>query len=108
MEGSKTPARRTRRAASARPAPAAARKEVAKPRVAKPKARATMDAAASLTPEDRVRLVELAAYFRAERRGFEPGRDMEDWFAAEAEIEAQLAAVPEKKPARRPHKPSST
>lgn len=25
------------------------------------------------------------AYYKAEARGFEPGHDMEDWFAAEAE-----------------------
>lgn len=26
------------------------------------------------------------AYFRAERRGFEPGHESEDWMAAEAEL----------------------
>lgn len=28
-----------------------------------------------------------AAYYRAERRGFAPGRELDDWVAAEAEIE---------------------
>ena len=28
-----------------------------------------------------------AAYYRAERRGFEPGHELDDWIAAEAEIE---------------------
>jgi hypothetical protein len=27
-----------------------------------------------------------AAYFLAQRRGFEPGRELEDWVAAEAQI----------------------
>lgn len=27
-----------------------------------------------------------AAYYRAESRGFEPGRETEDWLAAEAEV----------------------
>lgn len=27
-----------------------------------------------------------AAYFRAERRGFEPGHELEDWLAAEIEV----------------------
>lgn len=27
-----------------------------------------------------------AAYFRAEKRGFEPGHELEDWLAAEAEV----------------------
>jgi hypothetical protein len=29
-----------------------------------------------------------AAYFRAERRGFAPGSDLDDWLEAETEIEA--------------------
>lgn len=31
-----------------------------------------------------------AAYYRAERRGFQPGLEAEDWLAAEAEIQALL------------------
>lgn len=30
--------------------------------------------------------VAMAAYFIAEKRGFEPGHELEDWLAAEAEI----------------------
>jgi DUF2934 family protein len=30
--------------------------------------------------------VAMAAYFIAEKRGFEPGHELEDWVAAEAEI----------------------
>ena len=29
----------------------------------------------------------MAAYYRAERRGFAPGHEVEDWLAAEAEID---------------------
>ena len=48
--------------------------------------------AATLTqPELRRDIVAQAAYFRAERRGFEPGHDLEDWLAAEAEVDAALA-----------------
>jgi hypothetical protein len=32
--------------------------------------------------------VALAAYFIAERRGFEPGHELDDWLAAEAQIAA--------------------
>jgi hypothetical protein len=32
--------------------------------------------------------IAIAAYERAERRGFEPGYDLEDWFAAEREVDA--------------------
>ena len=31
------------------------------------------------------------AYFRAERRGFAPGQEFEDWLAAEREVAAMLA-----------------
>lgn len=31
-------------------------------------------------------MVATAAYFRAERRGFEPGHELEDWYAAETEV----------------------
>jgi DUF2934 family protein len=33
-----------------------------------------------------------AAYYRAERRGFEPGGETEDWLAAEAEVLARVRA----------------
>ena len=33
-----------------------------------------------------------AAYFRAERRGFAPGHELEDWLAAETEIRERLAS----------------
>lgn len=36
-------------------------------------------------PEVRARIA-LAAYYLAERRGFDPGADIDDWLAAEAEI----------------------
>ena len=29
--------------------------------------------------------IAIAAYYKAEARGFEPGHDVEDWLAAEAE-----------------------
>jgi hypothetical protein len=37
-------------------------------------------------------MVAQAAYLRAERRGFAPGGELEDWIAAEAEVDALLRA----------------
>jgi len=37
-------------------------------------------------------LVALAAYYRAERRGFAPGGEVEDWIEAEREVAAHLGA----------------
>ena len=36
-------------------------------------------------------MIESAAYYRAQSRGFSPGYEMEDWLAGEKEIEAMLA-----------------
>ena len=35
--------------------------------------------------EDRADRIAESAYFKAQARSFEPGHEMEDWFAAEAE-----------------------
>jgi len=55
-------------------------------------------------PEDRRQMVEMAAYFRAESRGFEPGHEVEDWLAAEAGVDLILLAVPEGRPVPKPRK----
>ena len=38
-------------------------------------------------------MVAEAAYYRAEKRGFAPGLDLEDWLAAEKEIDALTRAA---------------
>ena len=43
-----------------------------------------------ITREARYRMVAEAAYLRAERRRFEPGGEVNDWFEAEAEVDALL------------------
>ncbi len=40
--------------------------------------------------EDRQALIREAAYYSAARRGFAPGRELEDWLAAEAEVDQRL------------------
>jgi hypothetical protein len=41
-------------------------------------------------PEQRRAMIAEAAYYLAERRGFEPGRELEDWYSAEGEIDGRL------------------
>ena len=41
-------------------------------------------------PERRAALIAEAAFFRAEKRGFSPGHEVEDWLAAESEVDAKL------------------
>jgi len=48
--------------------------------------------AAAPTPTELERWIAEAAYYRAERRGFAPGGETEDWLAAEAEIKARVAS----------------
>jgi hypothetical protein len=42
--------------------------------------------------EARYMMIQEAAYLRAERRGFEPGFELEDWLAAENEVDTLLGA----------------
>ena len=48
--------------------------------------------ASSMSAEQRREMIAEAAYFRAQGRNFEPGRELEDWMAAEAQIDEMLAA----------------
>ncbi|MGA7541321.1 MAG: DUF2934 domain-containing protein [Steroidobacteraceae bacterium] len=47
---------------------------------------------AAISQGTRRAMIEQAAYLRAERRGFAPGGEVEDWMAAEAEVDALLRA----------------
>lgn len=41
-------------------------------------------------PVRRHEMIAEAAYFRAERRGFEPDHELDDWLGAEAELDRAL------------------
>jgi DUF2934 family protein len=45
-----------------------------------------------ITTPDFGALIAESAYFKAEKRGFAPGYELEDWLAAEREV-AELAAA---------------
>jgi hypothetical protein len=45
-----------------------------------------------ISEEMRRGMIAQAAYLRAERRGFKEGDEVEDWLAAEAEVDALLKA----------------
>jgi hypothetical protein len=47
---------------------------------------------ANLPPDDATRraMIAEAAYYRAERRGFAPGFELEDWLLSENELDASL------------------
>lgn len=39
-------------------------------------------------------IIAQAAYFRAKHRGFAPGHELDDWLAAENEVDSELAVGP--------------
>jgi hypothetical protein len=43
-----------------------------------------------VSPEELRKLISEAAYYRAKRRGFEPGHELEDWVQAEAEVMSRV------------------
>jgi len=49
-------------------------------------------------PEQRAALIAEAAFFRSEKRGFVPGHEVEDWLAAESEVDAGLMHAVESGP----------
>ena len=42
---------------------------------------------AHIDPGELYNLIAIAAYYRAEKRGFAPGSELQDWFEAEAEVQ---------------------
>ena len=40
-----------------------------------------------ITPEERWKMIAVAAYHKAEKRGFTPGHELQDWAEAEKEID---------------------
>ncbi len=45
---------------------------------------------APISAEERLRMIEVCAYFRAQQRGFAPGSEQQDWLDAEAQIDSHL------------------
>lgn len=60
----------------------------------RPKSRAASRPAPA-APPSREQMITEAAYYRAERRNFAGGREMEDWLAAEEEIDSLINPVRE-------------
>jgi hypothetical protein len=48
-------------------------------------------ASSDVTADQRREMIATAAYLRAEQRGFSGGSEVEDWLAAEAEIDRTLS-----------------
>jgi hypothetical protein len=66
--------------------------EVVKPRAGRKvqKRAPSNGGAASVSFEERHNLISTAAYYLAERRGFFPGAELNDWLEAETQIDSLL------------------
>jgi hypothetical protein len=63
-----------------------------RPRAAQPPTNSIVTrSSAYMEPEARDAMIGEAAYFRSAHRGFEPGHEVDDWLAAESEIDAALS-----------------
>jgi len=60
------------------------------PKARKPLKTVVTTARAEASAEEIRQLIEEAAYYRAEQRGFAPGHELDDWVAAEAEVRRRL------------------
>lgn len=56
------------------------------PRIPVPKTTAVVPGTIKADREERHRRISEAAYYRSQRRAFEPGREEEDWLEAEKEL----------------------
>jgi hypothetical protein len=66
-------------------------KKIATPRAPKV-VRRTVGTTPEIGADERLQHIALGAYFRAEARGFAPGGELDDWLAAERDVDAALAA----------------
>ncbi len=67
-------------------------KPAAPKRATKPKPAPVSTAPAAVNEDVRRGMIAKSAYLRAEKRGFAPGGEAEDWIAAEKEVDALLNA----------------
>jgi Protein of unknown function (DUF2934) len=71
---------------------AAPKRKAAAPRAKRATSSKTPSSVVTVSEDVRRGMIAEGAYLRAERRGFAPGHEAEDWLAAEAEVDALLKA----------------
>jgi hypothetical protein len=59
-------------------------------RPARPKPRTSRVSVRQSEPQLRQEQIRIAAYYRAQHRGFAPNHELDDWLAAEAEFDERL------------------
>lgn len=74
-----------------RSVPADARRAGRRPRAQPPANSVVTRSSAYVEQQQREAMIAESAYFRSAHRGFEPGHEVDDWLAAESEIDGALA-----------------
>jgi len=97
MEETRRPTRKPRATVATKPA---AKPVVTKARPTTRKTAVKASAPVVATGAGRDEMVRTAAYFRAQRRGFAPGYEIEDWLAAEADVRTLIEPAGVAKPRR--------
>jgi len=82
---------KTAKPAAAKPAAPKTTAPAKKATPAKKPASAKKSATNAVTPEQKRYYIEVAAYYIAERRGFNGGSELDDWVQAEREIDRLLS-----------------
>ena len=80
------------RPAPERQAPAKAPKTRTKTRTTEPQPSFAAHPRAEVSADEVRKLIAEAAYYRAKKRGFTPGHEVEDWVQAEAEVLRRIGA----------------
>jgi hypothetical protein len=90
----KTPAKKTKTAAKkqtgAKKAATAKTKQSTAKKAPTSKRSPKRAGATQINPLQRQKMIEVAAYYRAEKRGFDGGDPQDDWYHAEAEVDKLL------------------
>jgi Protein of unknown function (DUF2934) len=63
---------------------------VRRPASRSPRQKISVKPPTPIDPDQRRAKIALAAYYRAESRGFAPGCETEDWLEAESEVDTML------------------
>lgn len=71
----------------------AVKKKATKKKVVKKKSAATSKKAskAVVSPRERYEMIATMAYYRAEKRGFSPGSELDDWIECEQIVDSMLS-----------------
>ena len=82
----KAPAKKVTKKTTAKPRQTTAKKVAKKSTISSK----SQTSSINITSEERWKMIAIAAYHKAEKRGFAPGNELQDWAEAEQEVDELL------------------